>query len=622
MDRKRNNSPKNQGANLQLTVSLLVSNSITTIRKCMESLRPLLEAIPSELIVVDTGGTDGSIEIAREYADQVIPFSWCNNFSKARNAGLEKASGEWFLFLDDDEWFENVDELIRFFQTGEYKKYESASYEIRNYLNSEGTQWSATRYYRMVKIHPETKFVSPIHEILDPIYSPEKDLQCYVHHYGYVFETEEDKKKHADRNIGILKAVLKENPEDLRLWLQLAKEYTTIGSLEESAEISRKNLQKTEQSEKRTPEQIAVAGWHMNNYLYIKINQGKAGEACREAKSMLKYLWINRVTKNNLLYLLTNLSFLFEDYKECGSYALNYFETCRGILKNSGTKIGEVIAEQSKSYSEESRWKTAFSGLQAAGHCKERERQTYFIRKIQEFGLSGIKEEDFPVVIISALEVQDMINVNELLDEIPLQQWEKYLCYFRKNASLDLLKRGYEASKQNSSCDVRVSALEIQCCEKLLQEKEMENMTFSYLDELLQHYIKRVLNFNSLLFREEIFVTEMEVLLPDNCRFCNKLQQIYEAGVDDLKKVRILKEAVKFYPTMASSAKIYITKMQQETEAATREFLQLAAMIKKSIRVYIASGQIENARITLQQLEQLIPGDPEVAELKEMARLV
>ena len=105
---------------LKLSISLLVSNSIDTIEKCMNSLVPLLEQVPSELIIVDTGGTDGSIDIARKYADKVVPFTWCNDFAKARNAGFFEAKGEWFLFLDDDEWFEDVSEIISFFNSGEY----------------------------------------------------------------------------------------------------------------------------------------------------------------------------------------------------------------------------------------------------------------------------------------------------------------------------------------------------------------------------------------------------------------------------------------------------------------------------------------------------------------------
>ena len=57
--------------------------------------------------------------------------------------------------------------------------------------------------------------------------------------------------------------------------------------------------------------------------------------------------------------------------------------------------------------------------------------------------------------------------------------------------------------------------------------------------------------------------------------------------------------------------------MQEETKSATNEFLQLAVMIKQTIRSYIAGGQIENAQITLEQLEKLIPNDPEIAELKK-----
>ena len=102
-----------------LTISLLVSNHIDTISKCMKSIQPLLEQISSELIVVDTVGpdqSDGSLAVAEKYADKIIHFDWCDDFSAARNAGLKCANGEWFLFLDDDEWFDDVSELVNFFK--------------------------------------------------------------------------------------------------------------------------------------------------------------------------------------------------------------------------------------------------------------------------------------------------------------------------------------------------------------------------------------------------------------------------------------------------------------------------------------------------------------------------
>ena len=53
----------------------------------------------------------------REYTDNIVSFDWCDDFAAARNAGLEHAKGEWFLYLDDDEWFEDVTTIIDFFQS-------------------------------------------------------------------------------------------------------------------------------------------------------------------------------------------------------------------------------------------------------------------------------------------------------------------------------------------------------------------------------------------------------------------------------------------------------------------------------------------------------------------------
>ena len=89
----------------RLTISLLSSGRENTIERCLSSLAPFKEQISTEIIVVDTD-PDHNAEVnftLEKYADQIIPFKWCDDFSAARNIGVDAASGEWFLFLDDDE---------------------------------------------------------------------------------------------------------------------------------------------------------------------------------------------------------------------------------------------------------------------------------------------------------------------------------------------------------------------------------------------------------------------------------------------------------------------------------------------------------------------------------------
>ena len=91
------------GKKVVLSISLLASNRKDSIRKCLDSLNPLLKEVSSELIIVDTGCDEEQHNLLLEYADKVICFEWCNDFSKARNVGLKQAKGEWFLYIDDDE---------------------------------------------------------------------------------------------------------------------------------------------------------------------------------------------------------------------------------------------------------------------------------------------------------------------------------------------------------------------------------------------------------------------------------------------------------------------------------------------------------------------------------------
>ena len=143
-----------------------------TTKKCLDSLKSLREKVPSELIIVDTGCDEEMKKLLQSYTDIIIPFAWCNDFSKARNVGMDAAQGEWFLYLDDDEWFIDTDDIEEFFLSGNYKNYYYALYIQRNYMSLNKELVTDAWVSRMVSLKNRPRFVSSIHEYFYPLYDP------------------------------------------------------------------------------------------------------------------------------------------------------------------------------------------------------------------------------------------------------------------------------------------------------------------------------------------------------------------------------------------------------------------------------------------------------------------
>ena len=222
-----------------LSISVLISNRPDTVEKCLDSLASLRRRVPTELILVDTGCGEQVRGMIEPYADKIVDFEWCNDFSRARNAGLEQAVGEWFLYLDDDEWFEDTDEIEDFFLTGRYLQYNSGVYRQRNYFDAEGAGYRDVYVGRLFRLLSDVRFVYSIHEVFIGPDSPMIRLNSFVHHYGYVYKNAEEFRRHSRRNIELLLAEHEKDPSDLHHILQLAQEYNVVGEWEESIEISR-----------------------------------------------------------------------------------------------------------------------------------------------------------------------------------------------------------------------------------------------------------------------------------------------------------------------------------------------------------------------------------------------
>ena len=88
-----------------LSVCIIAKNEETHIKECLERLAPY----GFEIVLTDTGSTDQTLKIAGRYTDRIYHFDWCDDFSAARNFCMEKASHNWILSLDCDEYIERID---------------------------------------------------------------------------------------------------------------------------------------------------------------------------------------------------------------------------------------------------------------------------------------------------------------------------------------------------------------------------------------------------------------------------------------------------------------------------------------------------------------------------------
>lgn len=220
---------KYQGRPLLLTIGVPVSNQIETIERCLSHIKPLLEKLDAELVVIDTGSTDGTVEVCRSYGARVYERPWDNNMSAARNEAIRHARGLWYMSIDDDEWFEDVDDILWFFQSGKYRKYCYATYVQRNYMDSEGRIYENYHTLRMAEITPELHFEGRIH---DALAITQKNggyqLNSYAHHYGFVSDRKDKRWEKFMRNASILLLDSYEYPEDTRYIFQMANEYKGI----------------------------------------------------------------------------------------------------------------------------------------------------------------------------------------------------------------------------------------------------------------------------------------------------------------------------------------------------------------------------------------------------------
>lgn len=307
-----------------MSISILVSGREETVGKCVDSLENLRRKVPCELILTDTGCDAQLWERLKPRADKTLRFTWCDDFSAARNAGLAVAEGLWFMFMDDDEWFESTARIEKFFLSGEYRRYESASYIQRNYSDKAGSRWGDIYLTRMTRRRRETRFYYPIHESLRPLLDPEKYLEDYVHHYGNIPEDREAWMAKRHRNLRLLLPAIEADPHCMKHYLQAVAEYHAMGEQEAAGEIADKGIANMDPA--MGVENLGHFDGLCAAAVRISRERGESNAAVRKGQEYLEKAVICDLAKASICCDLAMAYGEMGQWRECLRYAESYLK--------------------------------------------------------------------------------------------------------------------------------------------------------------------------------------------------------------------------------------------------------------------------------------------------------
>jgi len=173
-----------------LSVCVIARDEEAVIERCLESVKSAAD----EIVVVDTGSVDRTVEIAEGYGAKIGHFTWCDDFAAARNASLELATGDWVLWLDADDYLLPAD-----LQKVVNAKALSTDQALYFTLVNEGADRSRFRQVKMFPNRPEIRFERPVHETVTPALNrlgiPIRSTDAEVRHTGYAEEGVTERKK-------------------------------------------------------------------------------------------------------------------------------------------------------------------------------------------------------------------------------------------------------------------------------------------------------------------------------------------------------------------------------------------------------------------------------------------
>lgn len=229
-----------------ISLCMIVKNEEALLDKCLSSVHGLVD----EIIVVDTGSTDRTVEIAQAHGARIEHFKWCDDFAAARNYSLGFARGEWILILDADESLNPADHaairalttrggdafafvLRNYFFSGNTSTFDKPAEKNDTGFNMEFPYYSDSTALRFWRRGP--KFTNKIHEL--PTIREFEVVSPVIHHYGKMDTPREAAKR--ETYFRLAKEEAAAHPMNCQLHFSLAGEAYVLHEWETALEAAK-----------------------------------------------------------------------------------------------------------------------------------------------------------------------------------------------------------------------------------------------------------------------------------------------------------------------------------------------------------------------------------------------
>ncbi len=306
------------GQNPTLSLCLIVKDEEVFLPRCLDSVKDYVD----ELIIVDTGSTDSTVEIAKRYGAKVYHHPWENSFSKARNYSIKYATCDWIMWLDADEEIDRNDahKLKEVIKDNDVNVICLPRFSRFSGGKSLAVANVANIFRNNIGIH----FEGIVHNTLN--YSGSfKSVNIRAYHYGFNQDEEQMERKFI-RTSNLLKEQIKNDPEDPKPHHYLVSSYLERKKYDESIKSAHKAIELYEKHDKTSP-----------LLFFTYYNVSSAYHFKKDLKNAEKYAL--KAIELNPEYLdpydmLSIIYFTQRDYGRFSYYTQRFLELLRKIDKD------------------------------------------------------------------------------------------------------------------------------------------------------------------------------------------------------------------------------------------------------------------------------------------------